>query len=176
MPPQTLLTNRSNEHYYSENTVNNVTRLNSVKLQSINRCRKQQKGSKCIYLNNTPKSESDSERRNFLVTKHALADTCSGRMVSSDVESYTAMTEIENLTQSWAGMCLHISLCQQTCTIVCTIKQKHLMKRDQRTYNKTLNIIKVGEKKKLICKKMKSNITKILIKKILEKVYHPPLE
>ena len=50
------------------------------------------------------------------------------------------------------------------------------MKRDQRTYNKTLNIIKVGEKKKLICKKMKSNITKILIKKILEKVYHPPLE
>lgn len=96
-------------------------------------------------------------------------------MVSSDVESYTAMTEIENLTQSWDGMCLHISLCQQTCTIVCTIKQKHLMKRDQRTYNKTLNIIKVGEKKKLICKKMKSNITKILIKKFWKRCETFPL-
>ena len=49
------------------------------------------------------------------------------------------------------------------------------MKRDQRTYDKTLNIIKVGEKKKLICKKMKSNITKILIKKFWKRCITLPL-
>ena len=38
--------------------------------------------------------------KNSFVTSLALAETCLGRMISSDVESHTAMAEIVDLTRS----------------------------------------------------------------------------
>ena len=39
-------------------------------------------------------------KKNSLVTSLALAETCLGSIISSDVESHTAMAEIIDLTQT----------------------------------------------------------------------------
>ena len=44
-------------------------------------------------------------KKNSRVTSLALAETCLGSIISSDVESHTAMTEIIDLIRTLAGLC-----------------------------------------------------------------------
>ena len=45
--------------------------------------------------------------KNYHETSLALAETCMGRMISSDVESHTTTADIVDLIRSWAGLRLH---------------------------------------------------------------------